>query len=234
MLDGACSGTYIADPITSDGIQPTIISAKHCTKGMGDLGYGQEFVIRQDAFSEDGRHDFNEGVPYKVVVIDPDADLILLQPVSEDVTYQTVPVWSGKTEFGQNVVGVSYPALSGKTLEDCRLSYVEKEDAFNIVSKSSFFQKTSCDAFGGSSGSGLFIFNEETGEYNLMGVLTGGIGGVMTWYTPLTEIKGFLGRAEELFETQKKENAASLSILDQVLRPMLLPAVFAENPQMLV
>lgn len=206
-LKGACSGTFIEDPIKDDGIQPTIISAKHCTRGFGKNGYGQVFEIQQDAYPNTaGAYDFSTSMKFKVVAISSESDLILLQPEGDyipDNRVTPIKIWEGTPKFGQTVIGVSYPALTGKLLEDCRLSYVEKEEAFGMVSQSSYFQKTGCDALGGSSGSGLFATNEVTGKYELMGVLTGGMAGIFTWYTPLMEVRKFLDEAPILHAQAK-------------------------------
>lgn len=211
QLGKFCSGTFIKDPITSDGEQTTVLTARHCTKGMitPSEGIGQVIKISNESgISQD----------FKVVLVSEESDLALLQPVIDDWTdarIVTADVVREEIEykFGTPVSSVGYPGGTGKTFTTGHLGYVEEVPVFGLVSKTKRFQKSTTMSIGGSSGQGLFVYDD---GYKLMGVLTGGMGAFVNFYTPMDEVQSFLNTADEVYSVNNANKEVSEAVEDIV------------------
>lgn len=200
QLGKFCSGTFIEDPIVSDGIQPTVLTARHCTSGMRTpaAGIGQVITISNESgINQD----------FEVVLVSEESDVAILQPVDKNWSDERIVTADVVTEevtykFGEKVWAVGYPGGTGKTMTDGYLGYLEEVPAFGAVSISKLFQKATVLSIGGSSGQGMYVL--EDGDYRLMGVLTGGLGPFASYYTPLGELQEFLLNAESLKADQVK------------------------------
>lgn len=195
QIGNYCSGTVINDPDLSDGEQFTVITAKHC---LGkEQGIGTVLTVN---VPQDNHNTYTKMTEIKVIVTDISklSDLILLQGMKRDegLDVSKVDILEDEVKFGDYAISVSYPYGLSKFITDGYLGYVFPMLPFADVSISTLYQLSSVPATAGSSGSGLF--KEDNGQYKLIGVLTGGMG-FITCYTPVEEIRVFLG-------LNKKEN----------------------------
>lgn len=193
-----CSGTVIIDPYMTDGVQKTILTARHCVQKVG-----QELPITI-ANHADMRESSKATFNFKVAFISDESDLAILQYFGEDQSNFNLPeavIYKGDLEFGQKAWIVGYPLGLPKLVTDGYLGWIKKISELQSMSKSTEFQQFAIDLMGGSSGGGLFV-QDEFGWYNLAGVVSAGI---MNMYsvstpwgsaTPLDEIRKFLSNIQ--------------------------------------
>lgn len=190
QIESYCSGTVIKDPDTSDGIQFTVITAKHCLSP----GQGIGTVLTVNIPTEIANV-FTTMTKIKTIVkdVDANADLILLQGLKQDegLNIEAIDVYQGTVKFGDYAISVSYPYALSKFVTDGYLGYILELAPFSNVSKSTLYQTSTVHVAGGSSGSGLF--KPSSWGYQLIGVLTGGVGHISA-YTPLDEVRAFLNK----------------------------------------
>ena len=194
QLEDYCSGTIINDPNLSDGEQFTVITAKHCLAKDQKIG-----TVLSVNIAEDIDNKFTKMKEIKVIVKDISlvSDLILLQGFKqgEGLELPKANIYKGDVKIGDEVLSVSYPFGLSKLITNGYLGYLFTFPAFKDVSKDFLYQLSTTQAAGGSSGSGLFKAGNN--EYELIGVLTGGIA-YITAYTPLEEIREFLNSQKKV------------------------------------
>lgn len=190
-----CSGTVINDPDMTDGIQTTILTAKHCVNKVGDI-----ITITIPDYIQD-RVASKTDYKFTVVSISSESDLAILQMEVQD-SFKIAPavIYGGIVEFGDKVVSVSFPAGTSKTITEGYLGYIENVPPFGDVSKSEDFRRSSTMVTGGSSGGSLYRVVEYKGRtiVALVGVLTGGMGSAkwITYWTPLEEIQSYISSVD--------------------------------------
>lgn len=186
-IEGTCSATLVDDPFTPEE-DPALLTAKHCLTGMArvpELAMSDKFEITNE--KEPGKV-----FKARVVAISSVSDLALLKfdgsaPESRPMY---LPFHGEQPQFGDRVISVSYPGMTGKTVTECLVSYPEVQEAFKAVSKTALFTKADCKLIGGSSGSA--IFTKTWRGWKIVGVLTGLLPGAVTFYTPVDEIISFI------------------------------------------
>lgn len=101
--------------------------------------------------------------------------------------------------FGQSVVVVGYPLGRSMTYTEGNLGYVE-DGVFNDISQSKQFYRATPDIAPGSSGSSMFTFVD--GEYQIIGVVTGGASRLswFNFFTPVEEINEYLDVVSKTFD----------------------------------
>lgn len=196
QIGNYCSGTVINDPDVSDGIQTTILTAKHCVEKIG-----QEVTVTIPEYLQD-RISTKKDFKFSVVDISDKSDLAILQGTSAEWTVPAVPVYGGIISFGEEVISVSFPEATSKTVTSGFLGWIEKIPPFGDVSDSQEFRRSSTLVTGGSSGGSLYKIVGNHVE--LVGVLTGGMGTAqwITYWTPLEEIQDYLSTVKIGEETE--------------------------------
>lgn len=188
-----CSGTVIDDPDLSDGIQDTILTAKHCTKAVGD-----EIKITIPEYV-DGRVSSQKEFTFKVTH-QSESDVALLQrdhDVNNPFSLPHAAIYDGSLEHGTKYWVVGYPMGLPKLVTEGYLGWIMKLPALSSMSKSTEFRLGTAAIAGGNSGGGIFVKNW-LGDYELAGTVSAGIMNGFTvttnlgCYTPLEEIQAFL------------------------------------------
>jgi hypothetical protein len=190
QIDKFCSGTAIPDPDRTDGIQYTVLSAKHCLHGQG---VGTVLTVNVPK-TVNNVFDGDRQIKMIVTDVSEESDLFLLQALKmgDGNDLPNVSIYSGPLEFGQEVWSVSFPLAETRTISQGYLGWIVNVPYFAQYSKSGYFQKSTTAIAPGSSGSGLFV--ETTTGYELIGVLTGMDSRVSfsSFYTDNSEVNSFL------------------------------------------
>lgn len=205
-LDAFCSGTIISskrDDKTGK-VATYVLTAKHCVKDNEK----DTIPIAKDKYNgldKAGKTIYDAtvyGTSYK-------SDLALLKLRDDQTFFDKVAKVADKDinlQFGQAVVVDGYPLGLSMTETEGKLGYKEEQPAFSDISQSKMFYRASPDIVGGSSGSGLFTF--DNGEYKLIGVVTGGYqrATYINYFTPIDEIRDYLATAlADDFAPKKEE-----------------------------
>lgn len=215
-LDAYCSGTIISskrDDKTGK-VATYVLTAKHCVKdddkSMVPIAKDQYDGIKKNGKSISDGDVF--GQSYK-------SDLALVKLRDEKDLFENVAEVASRDinlQYGQAVIVEGFPLGLGQTETEGKLGYLEQQDAFNDISQSRMFYRATPDTAPGSSGSGMFTF--DNGKYKLIGVLTGGYprASYINYYTPVTEINDYLETA--LSDVFKKKD-------DKTVEKSTAPAV---------
>jgi hypothetical protein len=191
QLEDYCSGTVIEDPDPSDGIQFTVLTAKHCMGEEDVIGK----VLHVHVPNVIGQiYEQGSSVPVIIKDISTDSDLVLLQGMNPKTDPEITPmhVYGGIPQIGQASYAIGYPRAESLTVSYGLLGYVIENGGLGDLSKSNLWQKSTNAVQGGSSGGGLFI--ETASGYELVGCLTWGYRGDegAAYWTPVDEIRAFL------------------------------------------
>lgn len=190
-----CSGTVIADPYVQDGIQKTILTARHCVQKVGDV-----IPITVPSYV-DMRLSSTITYDFKVAYISKDSDLAVLQLFGQQKGFNLpeASIYEGDLEFGQKAWIVGYPLGLPKLVTEGYLGWIKKISELHSMSKSTEFQQFAINLMGGSSGGGVFIQND-LGQYDLVGTVSAGIMNMYSVSTPwgsavpLEELRTFILR----------------------------------------
>lgn len=199
QLGKFCSGTVIySDRDKDTGLVNTVIlTAKHCTEKVG-----QEIPVVLSVYNKANRLTAEVSYVSTVLGQSTDSDLALLKLKDQNTIFTVAAVAPKETGesliFGQDTFSVSYPLGGSQTLTIGTLGRVEKIAAFGT--KTTEFYRSTPDIGPGSSGSALF--QNTTGKYELIGVLTGSARGFTFYnmYTPIEEIVAYLDVAKKVYE----------------------------------
>jgi len=205
-LDAFCSGTIISskrDDKTGK-VATYVLTAKHCVKDSEK----DTIPIAKDKYNgldKAGKTVYDStvfGTSYK-------SDLAILKLRDDQTFFDKVAKVAEKDinlQFGQAVVVEGYPVGMSMTETEGKLGYKEEQPAFSDISQSKIFYRATPDIVGGSSGSGMFTF--DNGEYKLIGVVTGGYqhGTFVNYFTPVEEIRDYLATALSDDFAPKKED----------------------------
>lgn len=191
QIENFCSGTVVEDPDPSDGIQPFVITAKHCVKGHYGIGDGIHVRIPAVVQNIEGEYKSYDAIVWN---ISDESDLTYLKVVDEkfpDIT--PLKIYKGLTKFGDHVWTIGYPSALTKSMVDGYLGWIKKIPYFNDVSKDGWYQYAPMLVSPGSSGSSLLIETDD--GYEVIGVLTGGLIvvalGYQVFWVPQEEIIEF-------------------------------------------
>lgn len=188
-----CSGTVIADPYTHDGVQKTILTARHCVQKVGDI-----IPITIPSYV-DMRLSSEITYQFKVAYISENSDLAILQLFGEQKGFNLpeASIYEGELEFGQKAWIVGYPLGLPKLVTEGYLGWIKKISELGSMSKSTEFQQFAINLMGGSSGGGVFVQND-LGQYDLVGTVSAGIMNMYSISTPwgsavpLNELRAFI------------------------------------------
>lgn len=191
LFPGRCTGTVIEDPVKSDGIQTTILSARHCFGGnkVGDIIETKVLntLVGFESYSYE---------KFIIFDISKKSDLAILQRVrGGELPIKPIPIYDGIPRSGTKVYNVSYALTMSPTLTDGYLGFITAVDATSVkhLSLSHLWQRASIDVTGGSSGSSLLI--ETDVGFQIIGTLTGSQsddGWITSYWTPVSEIREYL------------------------------------------
>lgn len=201
--EGHCTGWYIDDPVTSDGVQTTIMTAKHCTRGMGPDGFVwarmDDYVLGRDLNAEIK--------PFNIFAVSKDSDLMLLQ--SKDWERDgTVLKLADSVDIGGRVYAVGYPLGTTLMVSEgsiWNLELIPRGPNLPIAdTDSNEFRAVSVMVSPGNSGGPLLnAQNEVVGNASLIiGTQTGSH---ISFYTDLEDIRAFLKRVKEKFDAGSPE-----------------------------
>lgn len=205
QLGKFCSGTLIySDRDDETGkVNTIVLTAKHCVEKVDE-----RLQIMFQNYNKSNRQVSETGYDAKVIGISYKSDLALIKLNDQDKLFTVAKVAPKETGesllFGQDVYSVSYPMGGSKTFTVGSLGRVEVIPPFETISNTAEYYRATPDIFAGSSGSAMF--QNTTGDYELIGVLTGGYGRVtfMNLYTPIEEIHDYLDVAKKSYEVKKK------------------------------
>lgn len=185
VMSGRCSGTVIEDPDLTDGIQFTVLSAKHCIEPTETVGSPLDILVPN--VENNVLIDYRT-IKVEIKAISPSSDLVLLQGGDDGLDITPVKIAIENPETTDYVFNISYPLLEGREIMAGYLSYIYKTQGFEDISKSGLYQLVGISVAPGSSGSGLF----KRGE--LIGVLTGMMSRAqyISFFVPLSEIQVFI------------------------------------------
>lgn len=194
-IEGTCSATLVDDPFTPEE-DHALLTARHCLTSMGVI----TGLAMNDKFEITNEKEPGKVFKARVVAISSVSDLALLKfdGLTPESRPMTLPFHGEQPQFGDRVLSVSYPGMSGKTVTECLISYLEVQKAFKDVSETSLFTKADCKLIGGSSGSAIFI--KTWRGWKIVGVLTGALPGAATYYTPVDEITAFIQDKDVIHE----------------------------------
>lgn len=204
QLNKNCSGTLIySDRDKEKGTVNTIaLTAKHCIDAAD-----QRLDVMTYVYNKSNRLITEEAHKAKVLGMSYKSDLALIKLEDQNTIFPVAKVAKKETgeslKFGQDIWNVSYPKGGSRTLTQGVLGYVEIVDAFKT--KTGEFYRMTPDIAPGSSGSGMF--QNTTGDYELIGVVTGMYSGFsyMGLITPIEEINEYLDVAKTTYEVKKDE-----------------------------
>lgn len=193
QIGNFCSGTVIADPYLHDGIQKTILTARHCVQAVNDV-----IPITVPSYV-DMKLSSEITYEFKVAFISKDSDLAILQFFGEQKGFDLpeASIYEGDLEFSMKTWLVGFPLGLPKIVTEGYLGWINKIPELHSMSKSTEFQSFAINLMGGSSGGGLFV-KDDVGRYQLIGTVSAGI---MNMYsvstpwgsaTPLTELRVFI------------------------------------------
>jgi len=195
---GFCSGEMIKSErdAKTGKVSTYVLTAKHCVKDDEKATY----EITKDDHSSNLHQTGQKAYLADVYGTSYKSDLALLKLRDTDTYFDTVATVAKKDiklSYGQTVEMVGYPLGRSMTWTEGKLGYVEEVEPFADVSNSKLFQRASPESAPGSSGSSLFVFNDETKKYEIVGVLTGGPNQFfyIGLYTPVDEINDYLSTA---------------------------------------
>lgn len=204
--EGVCSGVYIDDPVTSDGIQTTILTAKHCIRGLSP---GQKVYAAIDEYVL-GRDLNPETKPFDVLTVSKNSDLAILQTKTW-VRNGPVSVLADHVDVGGRVYAVGYPLNVGLMVTEgnvWNLELVPREVAPVPPTDSNEFRLASIMVSPGNSGGPLYTLN--AGRYEIVGVASMIVGNPagshIAFYTDLEDIREFLGRVKKKFSSPQPLN----------------------------
>lgn len=210
QLNKNCSGTIIySDRDKESGkVNTIVLTAKHCVDSTD-----QRLDVMTYVYDKRNRLKTEEAHKARVLGTSYKSDLALIKLDDQDTIFKTAKVAPKETGeslvFGQDVWNVSYPLGGSQNLSVGTLGRVEHIDAFKT--KTGEFYRMSPDVAPGSSGSGMF--QKTTGDYELIGVVTGMYTG---WsftglITPIEEIVEYLDVAKSSYEVNKEDKKETKS-----------------------
>lgn len=172
QVEGYCSGTVIPDPITSDGIQTTVLTAAHC---VYDLPLGSEVAVPVDIYKDNVLVETKK-FTFKVKDFSKQYDLAILQmEPSEEFDSLTDPAKIGNNpEFGEDLWAVTYPKDIGQLVSYGIAGHIEELLGVNWMTQPILNQAT-LPILPGSSGGSVYKYSFGNG-YTLAGVVTGQYG----------------------------------------------------------
>lgn len=168
--EGFCSAVAIDSKIDSDlSVITTFITAKHCVDNA--LPYVSTYNMTYDIYTNNSIDKSQEDTVLGTLVhIDPTDDFAFI----ETKTFETLPVakiadvsFYTQEKFGLDCWNVGYPWGLSININQGVLNHIE----FDLWEYGSFWQKTNLEVAGGSSGSGLFV-KDENGDFVLIGTLS--------------------------------------------------------------
>ena len=188
MIDGVCSGTVIKDPDWTDGVQDTILTAKHCVKKIGEV-----IKILIQNFNEEGRPTSVDTYEFVVTEMSTKSDLAILQ-APENAKFEAatdeIRIYNGPAPlYGTDVWGCGFPLGYGEVIVEGTLGYLE----FITTgwTASDIYQRAVMSMAPGMSGGGVFI--EIDGQFYLYGTVTGGFQGTdYAMLMPNNEVNEFI------------------------------------------
>lgn len=190
-----CSGTFVQserDQVSGE-VKTFILTAKHCVEDRPD---GSDVSVVVHNYNNANRE--INAVDYKAIVYGKSykSDLALLKLKDKDKFFTNIAKIAPadtKLVFGQDVWVVGYPLGLSQTMTSGTLGRVETVEAFNSISRSKEFYRSTPDIAPGNSGGAMFQKNAK-GDYEVIGVATGAIRGFtyINFYSPVEEINDYL------------------------------------------
>jgi len=166
---GICSGVVVSSNKIDDKIKTLVLTAKHCANIGSNSGYIQEIVI-DDNQTLVARNQFG----YDVVQRSFDADVALLELRDTSKTWVVAPVaQSDYVEEGDPVVAIGYPSGWKRMITEGRFSGpINRQLMAESFAKVSVEQEVmaAVPIYWGNSGGGLFAFNNDSRQYELIGI----------------------------------------------------------------
>lgn len=200
MAEGSCSGTVIysdRDKVSGD-VATYVLTAKHCTKTLGEV-----ISVQKTDYSDDLDERVIRAYPATTWGVSYASDLAIVKLDDKDdlwIGVASVLPKGTKLEYNQPVVITAYPAGASMTTTYGNLGFVEKVKQLSDVSQSTRFQRATPDIAPGSSGGALFT-KDAAGDYKLIGTTTAGLRGFsfINMFTPIDEIRAYLDVASKSF-----------------------------------
>lgn len=201
QLGDFCSATVIDDPDLSDGVQSTILTAKHCVKNkaLGELfdvtlkKYDHGYTILEQTFK------------FELMSMSKESDLAILQTYSTEFWVKPIQVSAYDLDIGDVVYGIGYPLGLTQTITQGFAGPIEiiPNDA---DSESDDYRRSTALITNGNSGGGLF--RDENGTWRLTGVCSISYASpnataFITGWVPFTEIKSYLDSLEGVLSKDK-------------------------------
>jgi Trypsin-like serine proteases, typically periplasmic, contain C-terminal PDZ domain len=200
QLGDFCSGEIIHSKRDekTDKVSTIVLSAKHCV--MDDTK--KLVTINKAVYDTHNRKTGVKTYIAEVLGTSFKSDLAVLKLRDQSYLFTDVAkVAKSDTplRFGQDVVVVGYPLGRSMTYTEGNLGFVE-DNVFSDISESKQFYRATPDIAPGSSGSSMFTLVD--GEYQIIGVVTGGAS-QFSWFnffTPIEEINEYLDVVSKTFD----------------------------------
>jgi S1-C subfamily serine protease len=188
-----CSGEIIKSDrdVKTGEVETYVLTAKHCTENDGKI-----VTVNKALYDNHNRQTGVKTYLADVYGQSYKSDLALLKLRDKQTYFEHVAKVAPRDitlTYGQNVELVGYPLGRSMTWTSGRLGYVE-DGVFKDVSQSGQFYRATPDLAPGSSGSSMFTWNDQTKEYQVIGVTTGGAMPItfFNFFTPVEEINDYL------------------------------------------
>ncbi len=197
---GVCSGTYIDDPILSDGVQTTILTAKHCIESELIFAAVDDYVLGRDLDPETK--------PFHVQSVSKDSDLALLQSNDWVRTGPTALIYDGVVSTGTPAYAVGYPLGVGLMVSEGTFwnLIIIPVGALSGPDQNNEFRLVNAMVSPGNSGGGVYVLTSR--GYELAGSATAIIGNPagshISLWTDVSEIKSYLARVKTKFGNGEK------------------------------
>lgn len=200
QLNENCSGEIIHSKrdLKTDKVNTIVLTAKHCV--MTDPK--QLITINKAIYNDKNRKTGTRSYLADVLGMSFKSDLAVLKLRDRSYLFDhvaTVAKSDTPLQFGQSVVVVGYPLGRSMTYTEGNLGYVE-DNVFTDISSTRQFYRATPDIAPGSSGSSMFT--TVSGEYQIIGVVTGGAS-KFSWFnffTPVEEINEYLDVVSKTFD----------------------------------
>lgn len=187
---GGCTGTIV---YSGEG-GTYVLTARHCTKGNEDHDVAVALAVYDKSLRK-----VRDEVYYAAVDTSSwNSDLSVLKLLDEDARFDlvgTVAAPDAPRRIGEPVWAAGYPAFPTMSVTEGSLGPMERlGERVADQSARKEWQRASINLFGGNSGGALMRLTD-TGHYEIIGVVTAGIGGsVISIFVSLEDIHAFLKR----------------------------------------